>query len=140
MTGDSGRQRWVGWERRKKKKTVSSLFNIFCLGHVAPPVGGFNQTVGNRGLGLSVRDGLCIFCTQFMAETTGVFELSHGGEHRRGGCKGEKRLNKRMGLSFISSWWQGEPVSGEGGRVKREEAEWSASHEETVGRNINRWG
>lgn len=63
-------------------------------------------------LGLRVRDGFCLFCTQLMAETTGVFELSRGGEHRRGGCKGEKRLKKRVGLSFIWSWLQGEPGSG----------------------------
>lgn len=69
-----------------------------------------------------------------MAETAGVSELSHGGEHRRGGCKGEKRLNKRVGVSFIWSWLQGEPRSGgqRGGGVKREEAERSVPHEETA--------
>lgn len=112
MSGDSGRQRWVGWERKRRKrrkKAGSSLFSICCLWDLQWEV---LIRCGNRVLGLRVRDGLCLFCTQLTAETTGVSELSHGGEHRRGGCKGEKRLHRRVGLSFIWSWLQGEPRSG----------------------------
>lgn len=105
------------------------------------PVGGFNQTVGNRVLGLRVRDGHCIFCTQLMAETTGVFELSHRGEHRRGGCKGEKRLTKRAGRSLFDVGSQGELVSrGEGGGVNRKEGKRSVQRGETADQSFSRWG